>query len=113
MPKFLVDIPTRPVSLSLSQSPVFQDLAVKLGIQGHAKVRHLGDQHHLNILVPPPPGEVLQDWATNPDGLFLWSAGIEPRAKFATNQCFGSAKVFMRIRIQDPKHVHMDTDPRR
>ena len=29
-----------------------------------------------------------------------------------TMQCFGSAKVFMRIRIriQDPKHVHMDPD---
>ena len=26
-------------------------------------------------------------------------------------QCFGSAKVFMRIRIQDPKKVHVDPDP--
>ena len=27
-------------------------------------------------------------------------------------QCFGSAQVFMRIRIQDPKNVHMDPDPK-
>ena len=25
-------------------------------------------------------------------------------------QCFGSAYVFMRIRIQDPKNIHMDPD---
>ena len=28
-------------------------------------------------------------------------------------QCFGFEYVFMWIRIQDPKHVHMDPDPRR
>ena len=27
------------------------------------------------------------------------------------SQCFGSASVFMRIRIQDPKNVHMAPDP--
>ena len=30
---------------------------------------------------------------------------------FRENQCCGSASVFMRIRIQDPKNVHMDPDP--
>ena len=28
------------------------------------------------------------------------------------HQCCGSASVIMRIRIQDPKNVHMDPDPR-
>ena len=27
-------------------------------------------------------------------------------------QCCGSASIIMRIRIQDPKNVHMDPDPR-
>ena len=30
----------------------------------------------------------------------------------STRQCCGSASVIMRIRIQDPKNVHMDPDPR-
>ena len=30
----------------------------------------------------------------------------------AGQQCCGSASIIMRIRIQDPKNVHMDPDPR-
>ena len=34
------------------------------------------------------------------------------RKKYIFFQCCGSASVIMRIRIQDPKNVHMDPDPR-
>ena len=32
--------------------------------------------------------------------------------KYVLVQCCGSASIIMRIRIQDPKNVHMDPDPR-
>ena len=36
--------------------------------------------------------------------------GVIPWAP-TKKQCFGSAKVFMRIRIQDPKNLLLDPDP--
>ena len=45
--------------------------------------------------------------------IFLQIYSIGSGEKEDMKQCFGSAYVFrqIRIRIQDPKNVHMDLDP--
>ena len=37
--------------------------------------------------------------------------GIFTMLKLILYQCCGSASIIMRIRIRDPKNVHMDPDP--
>ena len=45
----------------------------------------------------------------DPDPGFWTNLDSDPDPGFY--QCCGSASIFMRIRIQDPKNVHMDPDP--